>query len=320
MSDLEFDELIEQLQQHFVDQTYAEGLTLGDEYLEIYPEERANINYLRLCLAVRLGQSGMANQILNATLSSGVWYSETVLRQSPALKDLQGNDIFEKLVDVSLKMQANDPANALPVLVIRPEDECEPGYDSCPALIFLHGNTDNPQSNLSEWASLPSKGWLLALPRSSQAMWVDAYAWLEVESASQEVFEHYEKLTMQYSIDEENIILAGSSMGGEVALSMALDGKIPARGFILVGPGGPFMDSLENWSPLIDAAQGRDLRGLIVMGEADKTIPQNNIRILVDQLNQSGIKTNLRTYPGLKHEYPDNFEEVLKEAVSFIMD
>ena len=57
-----------------------------------------------------------------------------------------------------------------------------------------------------------------------------------------------------------------------MALTIALTGDLPACGFILLGPGGPDIANLDHWRALIEKAQGKKLRGVILMGEADDDI------------------------------------------------
>ena len=318
MTDLSFSQFSDQIQEHFAKGTFAEGLSLASLYISEFPNEFPLINYWRMCLAARLDETVTANKILESTLASGIWYSEILLRQSPALEPLQGQEEFERLIDISLQMQTADPINAVPVLVVRPEEACGPEDEGCPAVIFLHANQDTAQKNLEHWRSLPNQGWLVAMPQSSLAMWAGVYIWQDFESAAKEIEEHYHKLTEQYSLDPERILLAGFSMGAEVALAMILDGRIKAKGFVLLGPGGPFMGNLDEWSPLIEKSKSKDIRGVILMGLADETIPQDNIRQLVKTLNDNGIACDLKTFPGLENEYPEDFEDVLKEALDFI--
>jgi predicted esterase len=215
-------------------------------------------------------------------------------------------------------MRASDPAAAVPMLVMRPKNACGPEDEGCPAVIFLHANQDTAQKNMPHWQSLADAGWLVAVPQSSTATWADAYVWMDHSSAAAEVIEHLERLKVEYSLDTDKVILAGFSMGAEVALAMALNGVVDAKGFILLGPGGPFMDDLAKWTPSIEKAKDKGLRGVFLMGEADETIPQDNIRILVERLNKVGVACELKTYPDLGHEYPPDFEGVLQDAIKFI--
>ena len=185
-------------------------------------------------------------------------------------------------------------------------------------MVFLHANQDTAQNNLGAWQDISNNGWLVALPQSSQAMWADSYVWLDYESGRDEVVERFKELTEQYSLDPNQTLMAGFSMGAEVALAMALNGDIETQGFLLLGPGGPFMDDLEKWEPFIEKGKKKGLRGVILMGLADNTIPQDNIRKLVDTFNASGIPTELKTFPGLGHEYPEDFTQAVEEAIKFI--
>jgi len=318
MSEITFPELAEKIQQHFEQQTYAEGLTLASENFKRFPEEVTTINYWRICLATRLEQFDLANKFLETTLASGIWLAEFLLRQSPSLAAIQGNEEFERLCQISAQMRTAD-GGEVPLLVARPEDACAPGMEGCPALIFLHSNMDNAQNNLRQWGYLSKNGWIVAIPQSSQALWTGAYNWVDHQTTREEMDRHYQRLLNQYSLDGERLIWGGFSMGAEMALTLVLNGDFPARGFILLGPGGPKMDDLSQWGPLIDKAAGKRLRGVIWMGEEDRTIPQGNVRALVERLNAGGIPTQLETFPGLGHAYPDDLEVAAARAMDFIL-
>ena len=319
MAELTFPELAEQIQKHFAEETYAEGLSLASEKITAFPEEYPTINYWRICLAARLEQFDLANKFLETTLASGIWFADFLLRQSPSLVNIQGNPEFDRLAGISAKMREVDPVDELPLLVARPKDACDPGDPGCPAVIFLHSNMDTAQRNLEQWAHLSAQDWLVAIPQSNQALWAGAYTWADHETTKNQMDEHYLRIQTQYSIDTSQLIWGGFSMGAEMALTLVLNNDFPARGFVLLGPGGPKMDALDEWQPFIDRAAGRNLRGVIWMGEDDLTIPQNNVRKLVDRLNAAGVTTRLEVFPGLKHDYPDNFEVVAAEALDFIL-
>ncbi len=112
-------------------------------------------------------------------------------------------------------------------------------------MIFLHSNMDNAQNNLRHWAYLSAKGWIVAIPQSSQALWTGAYNWVDDHTTLEEMDKLYQRLVSQYSLDGEQLIWGGFSMGAEMALTLVLNGDFPARGFILLGPGGPKMDDYQ---------------------------------------------------------------------------
>lgn len=318
MAEETLDQVRQTIVKHFTDQTYNEGLVYATETLKKHPEEFPLLNYWRICLTARLEAYDEANKMLEASLASGTWYSEAILRQSPSLVPMQDNPEFERLVEISLKMQAADISEKVPLLVMRPEDACGPGDEGCPLVLFLHGNQDTAQTSLPYWKDISNQGWLVALPQSKNAMWAGAYAWVDLDTTVQEMEEHFTKLAKQYAINPDQIIVGGFSMGAEMALAMALSGKINAYGFMLLGPGGPFMDDLDKWQELIDKAKGKRLSGVIWMGEADEAVPHDNIRKLAEMLHTGGFPTDLQTIPNLEHEYPADFDARLKKAIEFI--
>lgn len=318
-TDLTLDELIAQVGEHFAQEQYAEGLALAEQQMEKFPEKRALINYWRICLAARLGDIRQANQILEETLAGGVWYAEEILRESPSLQGLQGVADFERLVTISRQMREADPNTTLPVLAVHAEGQCGKGDDPCPLLLFLHANDDTARANLPHWQSAAQEGWLVVMPQSQRAMWADAYAWFDHESAAAQIEAQFAKLVRRYNIDAARLVVAGFSMGGEVALWLALSGRVKARGFILLGPGGPLSDQPDGWAKLIESYEGEGLRGTIMMGTADETIPQESVRELARLLNAHGVACQLEEIPDLGHEYPADFEARLRGTLDFIL-
>src|SRR4051794_6344773 len=57
---------------------------------EQYPEHAGEILYMRSCMAARMGNDARALDLIRAALDRGIWYGETMLRQTPSWKDLQG--------------------------------------------------------------------------------------------------------------------------------------------------------------------------------------------------------------------------------------
>ena len=122
----------------------------------------------------------------------------------------------------------------------------------------------------------------------------------------------------EYSIDPARTVLGGYSMGAEVTLAMALAGEIEAAGFVCLGLAGPNTADPDQWSSLINQAKGKNLRGVILLGEEDFSMPLENVELVVEKLNQAGIVTRLIPVPGVAHVYPDNFDALLDQAFEFI--
>jgi dienelactone hydrolase len=62
------------------------------------------------------------------------------------------------------------------------------------------------------------------------------------------VGQHFQVLSEQYPIDRKRVVVAGFSMGGGLAIRLALSGALPARGFVGVGA---FLPNIDDLVPLL---------------------------------------------------------------------
>jgi predicted esterase len=63
------------------------------------------------------------------------------------------------------------------------------------------------------------------------------------------------------------------------------------------------MDNPEDWSDLAQAYSGEKLSVTLIYGTADTSIPQANIPLLAEILQNAGIRCELEILPGVGHEY-----------------
>lgn len=317
MPELTFEEFNKKIQQHFAEENYTEGLSLASKHLPDFPESFALINYWRICMAARLGEPALANKILESTLASGLWYAGVLLRQSPALESMQGEPEFERLADISQKLQAADGMQT-PMLVTRPENACGPEDPGCPTLVFLHDDMDSAQNSLKHLGLLSSHGWVVAAPQSSQSMYTGAYMWVDAATTQNEVAGHLEKLSQRYHLNPKQQVFSGLGKGAELALEIALSGELPAIGFILLSPSGPKMENPTEWLALIDKAAGRTLSGVVVVGQEDSNTPHENTRSLVKMLNEHKISTKLVALDGLAENFSPDIEQEFRQALDYL--
>ncbi|OGO34500.1 MAG: hypothetical protein A2W35_05720 [Chloroflexi bacterium RBG_16_57_11] len=313
-----FEELYEQLQRLYQEGDYPEALRLATGALEQYPDQRTSLDYWRMTMAARTGDTALTLQVLKQALERGQWYSELLLRRSPSFQPLQGNPKFEKLVSLNQGVAENEQKHAFPIFTLRPENRCRRGGPACPLLLGLHTNAGTVNSSLGFWRPAATAGWLVAAPQSSQAIWKDAYVWDDRETAEVEIQHHYATLSRNYAIDTAHTILAGHSMGGEIAIWLALRGSIEARGFLAIGPGGPYMDDLAEWEPLLRARTPRSLRGYVLVGEKDRSIPHDYIKKLVKQMNSAGIQCKLESLPEVAHDYTPAYDAAILLALKYL--
>jgi pimeloyl-ACP methyl ester carboxylesterase len=231
---------------------------------------------------------------------------------------LQGEAEYERRAARSLEMEEQEHHQLYPLLTLRSSGRCSAGGPACPLLIGLHANSGTAQDSLEFWQAAAASGWLVAAPQSSQALWKGAYVWNDRQICEEEITRHYRALINQYAIDPARVVIAGHSMGGEMALWLTIQGILPVKGFIAIGPGGPLMDDVENWTAMLRENPQRKLRGYLIFGQEDKTIPQENIRLLAEILNQAGIITELEEAPDLGHDFAQEYAESLLRGLNFI--
>lgn len=313
-----FDELQTDIQDFYQRGEYWNALKLATDQAGGFPEQSHLLYYWRICMAARTDQADLAIQLLNEIQQTGFWYGETLLRRSPSLQGLQDNPQFQKLIEQNRELRQRDEAQMFPLLTLRSQGHCEDQDDPCPLMIALHANASTAQASLDFWRAAASAGWLVAVPQSTQAMWKNAFVWDDEEITTREIRRDFSNLIAQYPIDPQRIILAGHSMGGEMAMRLALSQAVPVSGFIAIGPGGPFMDERFHWAELLQSTPGQDLRGYIIFGQEDRTIPQENIYPLVEMLNQAGIPTEVEEIPDVEHDFSPEYESSLIRALDYV--
>ena len=113
-------------------------------------------------------------------------------------------------------------------------------------------------------------------------------------------------------MDTDQVTLAGFSQGGNLALFMAAEGTIPAKGFIAGCPATRTPVSLET----ARAAAARGIRGTIFVGAEDWTAA--SAETTASNFEEAGNPVNHIVMEDKGHEFPDNFDKVLREAVKQI--
>jgi pimeloyl-ACP methyl ester carboxylesterase len=147
-------------------------------------------------------------------------------------------------------------------------------------------------------------------------MYKGACLWNDHDSASADILPQVE--TLREKFDSERVVVAGHSMGGEIAIGLALRGTVGARGFITIGPGGPFTDEPEQWRADIEAARERNLRGYFIVGEKDDLIQPQAIQTLAGMLNAAGLPAQVERVPGATHDFTPAYEAALLRGLAFV--
>lgn len=309
-----FDALTQQLIQHFQNKQYAEALELVTREGPNFPENRIWADYWHMCAAARVGNRALLFQVAERSLADGLWYGQTMWRQTPSFMPLQGEADFERLVAASHAAEKRDmPAE--PVRVTHLPEHYSP---ASPLLMALHGNQRTAALTLPFWQAAVAQGWVLAVPQSSQAMYKGAYIWDDLTMSFAEIEAHFAHWQQTLTFDGSRVVLAGHSMGGLVAIQMALMGALGACGFVANGPAVPFLEEPETLEALLPAAHERGLRGYFIVGDQDDDIFAEKINALAAKLQAAGLACHVEVVPNATHDYTPAYDAALLRALAFV--
>jgi dienelactone hydrolase len=299
----------------YMAEDYVGAFNLATAGLEQFPQNRNFVQGLRAMLAVRADEEDTSLAILREVIDeSGRWFGKRFW-QDEDFDAIRENAEFVRLHAISdERMKAAQAA-------VKPElTTFEPPDTPAPLLLALHGNSSSVFWHQDHWRPAADQGWLVALPQSSQLAGHDtqdqlAYNWDHEPTVDREIRDHYAALRGRFT--EDRVVIAGFSRGAENAVRLALQGVVPARGFIAVCPGGPYSQEPELWDAVIGAAAGRAVRGWVIMGGQDHFVEGTNA--LVDKLRAAGLAVELSVYDDMGHDYPPDFQARLPEILAFVL-
>jgi pimeloyl-ACP methyl ester carboxylesterase len=293
---------------------YTGAFELATAGLEQFPQNRNFVQSLRAMLAARVGEEDTALTILRETIEkAGFWFGSRFW-QDEDFDAIRENAEFVRLHAISDERMKAAQASVKPELTtFEPPDTRQ-----APLLMALHGNGSSVFWHTNHWQPAAAQGWLVALPQSSQLAGHDtidqyAYSWDHEPTVDREIRDHYAALHGRFA--EDRVVVAGFSRGAENAVRLALQGVIPARGFIAVCPGGPYSQEPELWDAVIKA--GHSVRGWIIMGGKDHFGEETNV--LVDKLRAAGSVVEVSVYDDMGHDYPPDFQDRLPEMLRFVL-
>lgn len=99
-----------------------------------------------------------------------------------------------------------------------------------------------------------------------------------------------------------------------MALHAILNENIAVKGFVFVAP---WLPEVEKWEGLLNKLKDKGVKGYIVCGDQDEDCVECTQKF-VKLLETKDIKHEYKIISNLNHDYPENFEEILQEAVGYI--
>lgn len=277
-------------------------------------KESTLLYWWRVCLNAVIDNHETAIDLLREAVDKGYWYSEQSLRQDTDLESLQGNPDFEEQVERAEALRQHATQTSEPHRVtVAPLMGAPQPY---PLAMVLHAQDDYPEWHMRHWRGLTQSDWLLAGLQSTMVGSNAAkFVWADDRRALVEIKSHYKSLSQSFAVDPNRVILGGMSRGARAAAWAAMDGDwLNVRGLLAVAPG--FPTDLAPWEARIAAAGAGDLRVFVVSG-ADDTAFLPRTTDFLKHLEAAGVTVEHRVIAGVGHQYPPNFDVLLKDALAF---
>ncbi|MED3318818.1 alpha/beta hydrolase [Bacillus wiedmannii] len=269
----------------------------------------AQIYNFKYALAGAAGLEEEAMHVMKeAIIEKGFWYGNEYLITDDDLKSLHKFEEFHKMVQLCKEREE------LAKKTERADVKFIDGKKKEKLFIAMHGDQENIAIVEPYWKSVLDQDYTLALPQSSQIQFSDGFVWDDIHRGKEELKEHYVTFIENHTV--ESLIIGGFSAGARVALYTILQKNIDVDGFIFVAP---WLPEIDEWNELLEVLQNKNIKGYIVCGDQDEDCFECTQQF-VQLLRDKNIEHEFKVVPNLNHDYPKDFDELLKEAIEYIDD
>ncbi|MFX0015911.1 MAG: hypothetical protein ACFE98_15085 [Candidatus Hermodarchaeota archaeon] len=315
MSEENYQQIRQKLQESFENQEMENGLKIAMEIKEKFPKH-ANAAYFNLAyFQALLNLEEKMVETLEEGYKKGLWWSESSISMFPNYDQLCSNTHFNLVIKKYLDRYRKIRESTKYKWVV----QIPKNYDSTnkyPVFFALHQGTSNIEETEHQWKSALEYDIILALPQSSEIVEPNKFTWLDIDSGLRDLNKIYSEIIDKYQIDLNRIFLSGSSIGGTLALEATFARpQFPVKGCIAINPS---LFQPDVISRNFERARKDGVRCCILVGSKDPEYEKiKELRIL---LIQNKIEHNFYEIPELGHAFPENFNELLDEMLDFLLN
>ncbi|MCK4873078.1 MAG: alpha/beta hydrolase fold domain-containing protein [Phycisphaerales bacterium] len=299
----------------YAEQDWPHAIELGIEADSLRPND-ATIQYNLACVYALNGGVDPATDWLRKAAASGFTHAALV-EQDTDLDAIRDRLEYAEALAVIKKNRETDLAELEEkftehdLLVFLPEK-----YDPekpAPLIIALHGYGGTAAGYPTYWREAAGEvGAILVAPQAVRRVAGAGYNWGRVEEANLFVRITLRRMSEDYSIDRDRVILTGFSQGGYIAYSLGV--QHPEQFVGVVPMAGPYIRRLDKPKKVTDD----DLpRFYFMVGARDALADQ--CRQTFRDFDEAGYDVKLRVYPGVGHTFPRQRTAELRRALKFVL-
>ncbi len=309
MNFTEFDIKIRKL---VIEKKLEEAILLLENERANYQNNLYDITYWLLKLYTIKKDYKKSLSILKFGLENDLWYDFNPNFLN-FLSPLNQFDDFSKLIEInSLKKEEEiSKSECFYKLVIPKGLQQNKKY---PLIIILHGYGQNIDIIEKYWFLNENRSKIfLAFIQSSQLVVPSGYGWDNTELAFDEINSKFNEIADNNPIDRKNVILAGFSQGGNIAIDLSITNKIPNIGFVALCPGN---GKPENFEENVEKMGNTNRKGVLITGDQDTNLLSQ--KEMSKTFKKNNFTHNLIINPEMSHWHPDDFYIQLEKAISYL--
>jgi len=275
---------------------YQVGLKAIEGYEATNEDEGASLAFWRMCLLSLLGRVDQACSVFAQSLDEGEWWGPQMLGDSD-FENVRHLEEWKQLSEISLQ-RASGAAIELSPIDLAGKGDVES------ALVLFHGAASEPWAMIGRFEHALSMGYRLICLRGDEPYSRTRQGWSN-SRGDQHALRQLEAVGHL-----TGPVLVGFSQGAGLAAHLSWSGQYPCKGAVLFAPsfsirGMPFASPQRVPAPIY-----------LHVGTMDPSL--DDARQVARTLQQSGVPVRLLEQRGLGHDWPDDLDQVMLEAMAWI--
>ncbi|MGD2034490.1 MAG: hypothetical protein PVF73_05500 [Bacteroidales bacterium] len=306
-----FESLMKTYHERFDSNQISEAIDLLEKSLQTYPDRHYEINKELAIAYGHLGEFQKSFEIWNKGFESGNYYC--IIPQWDIYKPFNNIDGFEEIYKKDREIREKAILNtSIKIEILKPDN-----YDSIkdyPLLIVLHGGGSSNETSMKYWRSSSlTENYIIAYLQSYLTYDMKSFGWSwDRPRTKEELKKAFKEIKNKYSIDTARVVIGGMSAGGYVALRTSIHDLFSNIGFIAVCP-----DLRWGYPELSDIQSTKNkIKGYIISGDNDMCL--ESIENWTHILDDSNLDYRYNIISDMGHEYPIEFSKEIEIALKFI--